>query len=633
MMFHILIAGTCLIVGAFDEAVASPSRADYEAVSARVGQDADAHVQVALWCESHGMLAEKLKHLAIAVLLQPSHTTARGLMGLVTWDGKWRRPAAIPSHIRNDAKLAQTLAEYSRKRAAVKNRADDHWRLALWCEESGLIAESHAHFTIVVRLDPTREIAWRRLGCRRHNGRWMTEAEIDAESEERKAQSLADDLWRPRLERWRSDLKDTKARSHATNMLASVTDPRAVPSVWRVFGQGAASDQLAMTHVLSHIDSPSSTRSLALLAVLSTSSEARRRATETLAWRDPRDAAGFLISLLQPESPQRLPNLAYRFWLKPVGVDYIGSPGFVGVESAWFDWISRYTVDEGQAVANTPSGPVPAMALAMSVGLEVSPNPDYRLRISQQASRQLNHLSTLLQIVEGKSRDFVLAFNEDKTQRRQHNEQISAVLKSLTKQDAGVTREAWRKWWVEELGYAYEPPAPKPPTPYFLPKPLFMDSFHLSCFAAGTPVHTRTGPTAIEAVRVGDQVLTQDTTTGALAYRPVVASVQNPPTATLRIVTNDGEIVTTDIHRFWVAGRGWVMARSLEPGDQIRAIDHIVRVAAVRPDRRQPVFNLEVLGAHDYFAGRTGFLVHDNSVVLPTADPFDAPARLAAQVD
>ena len=47
----------------------------------------DAHVRLALWCESHGLTAERLKHLSLAVLYDPSNMLARGLMGLVALHG------------------------------------------------------------------------------------------------------------------------------------------------------------------------------------------------------------------------------------------------------------------------------------------------------------------------------------------------------------------------------------------------------------------------------------------------------------------------------------------------------------------------------------------------------------------
>jgi hypothetical protein len=43
----------------------------------------------------------------------------------------------------------------------------------------------------------------------------------------------------------------------------------------------------------------------------------------------------------------------------------------------------------------------------------------------------------------------------------------------------------------------------------------------------------------------------------------------------------------------------------------------------------QPVFNLEVAEGHSYFVGKQGALVHDNSVLQPQSEPFDAPPTLA----
>ncbi len=69
--------------------------AAYEAARASAGRDADSQVRLALWCEAHGLGAERWKHLAIAVLADPGNATARGLMGLVAYRGGWRSPDAV----------------------------------------------------------------------------------------------------------------------------------------------------------------------------------------------------------------------------------------------------------------------------------------------------------------------------------------------------------------------------------------------------------------------------------------------------------------------------------------------------------------------------------------------------------
>jgi hypothetical protein len=145
-----------------------------------------------------------------------------------------------------------------------------------------------------------------------------------------------------------------------------------------------------------------------------------------------------------------------------------------------------------------------------------------------------------------------------------------------------------------------------------------------NCFGAGTPVHTRSGLRAIEDLKIGDQVLTQDTTSGALGFEPILTVLHNPPAAVLRVQLNNGEsIVATDIHRFWLAGRGWRLTRELKPGDNLRVLGGTVKVMCLTREPRQFVYNLEVARQADFFVGRQGFLVHDATLVPPVDRPFD----------
>ena len=47
----------------------------------------------------------------------------------------------------------------------------------------------------------------------------------------------------------------------------------------------------------------------------------------------------------------------------------------------------------------------------------------------------------------------------------------------------------------------------------------------------------------------------------------------------------------------------------------------------------EPVFNLKVMKAQSFFVGRRGMLVHDNSLVEPVVQPFDAVPDLAAKIE
>ena len=127
--------------------------------------------------------------------------------------------------------------------------------------------------------------------------------------------------------------------------------------------------------------------------------------------------------------------------------------------------------------------------------------------------------------------------------------------------------EAWHVWWYDTLGYSYQSPPQvtlvQDASPSQLPPPYIT-----TCFVAGTPVRTLDGPRPIEAIQVGDQVLSQDATTGALGFQSVVFLHHNPPGKTLRVSLSNGEsLVCSVYHRFWRANVGWTMARELKPGD------------------------------------------------------------------
>ena len=204
------------------------------------------------------------------------------------------------------------------------------------------------------------------------------------------------------------------------------------------------------------------------------------------------------------------------------------------------------------------------------------------------------------------------------------------VLGAAIGKDLGIDREAARKWWTEELGYAYK----KQPRPqrqdwtFSEDRPTYTDSVHSSCFAAGTPVMTLSGPRPIESLKIGDQVLSQDTGTGRLSFEPVVAALHNQPAMVFHIKLGQDVIKATDIHRFWRAGTGWVMARDLKPGDRLRAIGGVAEVTAVAMGRVQPVFNLKVKDSQTYFVGGPTLLVHDSSLVEPVYTAFDAVPQL-----
>ncbi|HEV3121405.1 MAG TPA: polymorphic toxin-type HINT domain-containing protein [Isosphaeraceae bacterium] len=589
---------------------------DYATQLAACGRDPKAHLRLALWCEQHGLEAKRWKHLAIAVLADPANATARGLMGLVLDHGTWRSPEAVAERRQADAARAGLLAGYEKRRASTPKTADGHWKLGLWCEQQGLEAEAFAHFTAVTRLDPAHEAAWRRLGCRKVDGRWLTDAQVTAERTAAEAQRRANEHWLPLLQEWRSWLSDGHHRAEALQRIAGVTDPLALPAVWSVFTQRRQNDQIIAVQLLGQIDGPSATRALAVMAIFSPFGEVRRSATETLAHRDPRDALGFLVGLLRDPEP-RIQAIVYRYMVKPVGSEGVGSPGILQFEGLGFNLLRFYTVDEFLSYS-----------WLTDASQSIAPAAGYDARVMTQRRQQMNDLAIALEEDRPGAEVYRKSIQSLRDSLRKANSQVSLVLNAITGRDPGQDWEAWRKWWSEEQGYAYESP-PKSTVvdlTFFQPKPTYVDRVHFSCFGAGTLVRTDAGLKPIETLDVGDQVLAQEPGSGALSFQPIVGIFHNRPAPALRITLEGESIVATGIHRFWRAGQGWVMARELEPGDAVRTCAGLAHVESVEPVPSLPVFNLEVAQCASFFVGRAGALVHDNSLVEPAHEPFDALA-------
>ena len=150
-----------------------------------------------------------------------------------------------------------------------------------------------------------------------------------------------------------------------------------------------------------------------------------------------------------------------------------------------------------------------------------------------------------------------------------------------------------------------------------------------SCFVAGTQVLTDTGRRPIETLKIGDRVLSQDIDTGELRFRVVEQTTVRPTHASMTVEFGSDVIRCTGGHNFWQAGKGWVKARDLEPGDRIRTPTGTIAVTAKNDAQPAKTYNLVVEGFHTYFVGESGLLVQDvlppkpTDMVLPGFSRFE----------
>ncbi len=629
----------------------------YETAKAKVGRDAPSLVKLALWCESHGLDAQRQKHLAQAVLADPNNATARALLGLVAFRGKWMTPEKAADALKADDLLAARRAEYEARRekieAELRRRLDasgpmieaiearsgraaaegarkrirrdlapEHARLGLWCEANGLKDEAHAHLHYAVVLDPYRDATWRHLGYVQRNGRWMTHAQADAAEKEEGLRRRAERRWTTTLREARAALADPARRDEARRTLDAIDDPHAVPIIVQILGDAKTGD--VAVAMLARFDTPESTLRLAELAVTNASPWVRGAAIKVLRGRDMRDYAETLVSLIRS---------TMRLYVQPV--DGPGEPGMMIVETPRVKMIRNYDAPsvfrpeelEGGFVGFDDDG----LPVALTAGLirsneRVSPIAR-RFAIDRMKDRTANNIAQANQKAadsQDRMTADIAAVDAANAAVVPRNVRVAAVLReTMNAPDLADDENAWKTWYYDRLGYRYSPPEQVTVTVDASPQPLAATIS--DCFAAGTPVRTPEGRRPIESLKVGDLVVSQDVTTGALGLQPVVAVHHDPPEPTLRLALDSGEtIVTIPYHKFWLAGRGWAMARTLQTGDTLRTLGGRSRIVAISDGTTQPVFNLDVARSRTFFVGRTDALVHDNTPTTPTPKPFDA---------
>ena len=144
-----------------------------------------------------------------------------------------------------------------------------------------------------------------------------------------------------------------------------------------------------------------------------------------------------------------------------------------------------------------------------------------------------------------------------------------------------------------------------------------------ACFVAGTIVQTLEGNTPIEQIKAGDYVLSKDEETGDRTYKRVLETYVRDENVLVHLIVEDEEIITTENHPFFVADKGFIIAKELAINDRLVTSDGTAKPLKLKKTEtlKTPVkvYNFEVEDYHTYFVG-SGILVHNMCKVAKTSN-------------
>ena len=144
-MIHVVLLCAGFLAGqTVESSPITPDLKTYEALRLKAGRDPGAQVKVALWCEAHGLSAEQMKHLAMAVLVDPRNSVARGLLGLLDSNGRWETLEKARERLSADSARLAHQAEYERRRAKLTDDEIRSQRARDRLEQDGQFAAAYS---------------------------------------------------------------------------------------------------------------------------------------------------------------------------------------------------------------------------------------------------------------------------------------------------------------------------------------------------------------------------------------------------------------------------------------------------------------------------------------------------------
>jgi hypothetical protein len=548
-------------------------------------------VKLVLQREQHAPI-DRRAELQSALKRQPDLAAARWQSGYVAASGVWRSYGDSP-----DGALLTKLESYRTRRAAARNTVRDQLTVAGWCKREGLRDQERAHRRVALNFASPAEQPeiLDSLGYRRVGDQWLSPQDIEDWRRYSRAAEDSLKVWGNRVERLAAQLQESpRQREMARAALLEIRDPAAIPALEsRLAGRDVA-ESLLLIKVLTSMPAYEASLALARLAVFSEWAETRKSATAALVGRKLEDFVPPLISLVSVPTESRVYLAPMRGQLLYTYFTVRENHQQIRASSTTFLPAPRVNI----VIRQPTNGPLTVFG-AVGDMYEQFANQLAANDSSRFAAEQIH------------ARERLRASENEAVQ--DLNSRVSGVLSQVSGCERYTDpRQLWN-WWADEADIRSGDK--QVVVEDFVQQPAAQVDITViaghSCFQAGTPVWTETGPVPIDQIRIGDRVLSQNAETGELAYKPVLHKSLGPARELLRVTAGDETLVCTDGHRFWVAGEAWIKARELTPKTLLHTATASVPVESVSEGPKDQTHNLVVADFHSYFVGQQAFLVQD----------------------
>jgi hypothetical protein len=452
------------------------------------------------------------------------------------------------------AAQAGKVDEYRKQRDGRGDTLDDHIALARLCAKLGLKDSERAQLMMMLLKDSTNKEAIMKLGLVHKYGQLFTPQQFESMQATSKNASASFARWKPAFQKLRRHYEATPGeREQVLQAVRILQDPDAILAMEYVFGRANGPLALAAIDALKDMSKQEATESLVRYIIFCEDKDVRDTALAALRYRGRDSYLPLMISALK---------------------------ALVQMKHDASMLMDR-TLSQARVV-QYQEGPVADQVAIRYAFYPFGVPGAQEGKIWQEIAAETDRINAINSV---------------------RNERLFDALASISGEQIRDPSDWWN-WWFDQNEY----------------QPLEKTTnvtIRASCFVRGTPVWTSTGPMAIDQIKPGETVLSQNPVTGELAYKPVLATTTRPPSPLVEVNLGTSTIRGTRGHPYWVSGEGWRMAKELKAGQMLHGVNGPVRIESATQTGEDSCYNLIVADFNSYFVGDVKVLVHDNTMRGP----------------